>query len=91
METAKTKRAEDPLGPSESIASALIESATRAVLTVAADETIAFANGMAEKMFGDNRAELIGKPIAILIRRTPGSVIVSTTKTTFCTRKTGHI
>ena len=62
---------------SETLAS-LFESAPDAVLTVNAAGRIERVNGQAEKMFGFDRRELIGKPVAKLI---PGQFPEGTRKT----------
>jgi PAS domain S-box-containing protein len=50
------------LGPEQ-----LIEAAPDAMVVITRDERIAFVNGQAERLFGYARADLLGKPLELLI------------------------
>jgi two-component system cell cycle sensor histidine kinase/response regulator CckA len=61
------KRAEAMLRESEEKLRAYLESASQGVLTVGTGGTIELVNAKVEEMFGYKRAELIGKPLELLV------------------------
>ncbi len=66
-EAIERKRAEELLRASEDRFRSVAESATDALVTVDGDSEITYANPATEHMFGYGSAELIGKPIALLL------------------------
>jgi len=61
------KLAEIAVQTSESTIRGLLDSSTQSVVAVNSDAMITLVNGNTEKMFGYTRAELLGKPLEILI------------------------
>ena len=63
------KAAEEALRRSEATSRAFLESASESIVITSAAGTIVRINDKAEKMFGYERAELIGQPVEVLIPR----------------------
>ena len=63
------KAAEEALRRSEATSRAFLESASESIVITNAAGAIARVNDKAEKMFGYERAELIGQPVEVLIPR----------------------
>ena len=63
------KAAEEALRRSEATSRAFLESASESIVITNAEGVIVRVNGKAEKMFGYERAELLGQPVEVLIPR----------------------
>ena len=53
--------------PADDVFVALLEAAPGAMVCIAADDRVVLVNGQAERLFGYERAELIGQPVEILV------------------------
>ena len=64
------RRAEENLRESEERYRVVTESASDAIITISPEQTILFVNAAAENIFGYAAAEMLGKPLAMLMPET---------------------
>lgn len=73
IDITERKRAEQALRASEERFRLVVEDAPNAMIMVDEDGNIVLLNAEAERLFGYQRAELVGKPIETLIPQRPGA------------------
>jgi PAS domain S-box-containing protein len=65
--TATIRIVTDMIQPADDVFVALLEAAPGAMVCIAADGRVVLVNAQAERLFGYERAELIGQPVEILV------------------------
>jgi PAS domain S-box-containing protein len=65
--TATIRVVTEMIQPADDVFVALLEAAPGAMVCIAADDRVALVNARAERLFGYERAELIGQPVEILV------------------------